>query len=107
MKKEALLINVSRGGVLDEVALIEALKQEWIAGAATDVFLTEPASKENSPLLKDDITQKVNLTVTPHLAWLSQLTIANLQRVLVDNLNGFLEGNPINVVKCKSNLEKN
>ncbi|OKL64580.1 hypothetical protein UA08_00582 [Talaromyces atroroseus] len=98
MGEQALLINVSRGGVVDETALAEALKQGSIGGAATDVFAKEPASSASSPLLHADM-RETNLTVSPHLAWLAQSTIENYQRVLVENLQGFLEEKPVNVVK--------
>ena len=62
MKKTAFIINTARGAILDEKALIKALKEGWIAGAALDVFEEEPPSPDN-PLLKMD-----NVFVTPHFA---------------------------------------
>lgn len=66
MKPTAYLINTSRGGVIDEPALIQALQAGWIAGAGLDVFAQEPLSAD-SPLLKMD-----NVTVTPHTASYSE-----------------------------------
>jgi phosphoglycerate dehydrogenase-like enzyme len=97
MGEQSLLINVSRGGVVDETELAEVLKEGSIGGAATDVFAKEPASSVTSPLLRADV-RDTNLTVSPHLAWLAQSTIENYQRVLVENLKAFLEGKPVNVV---------
>jgi glycerate dehydrogenase len=65
MKKSALLVNVARGGIVDEAALAQALRSGELAGAATDVLSVEPPSDGN-PLLAADIP---NLIVTPHSAW--------------------------------------
>lgn len=62
MKKTSFIVNTARGAIIDEKALIKALKKEWIAGAALDVFEKEPPSQDN-PLLKMD-----NVIVTPHFA---------------------------------------
>jgi D-3-phosphoglycerate dehydrogenase len=66
MKREAFLINVSRGAVVDEEALFKALQEGWIAGAALDVFCNEPPSKD-SPLFSLE-----NVVVTPHVAGLTR-----------------------------------
>jgi phosphoglycerate dehydrogenase-like enzyme len=97
MSHQAVLINVSRGGIVDETALVTALKERWISGAATDVFVQEPASPENSPLLADD-TKDLNLTVSPHLAWLAERTKLNQQQLCKENVEGFCAGRPCNVV---------
>ena len=85
MKKDALLINTSRGGLVDEQALADALRAGTIAGAGFDV-LTEEPPRNGNPLLADDIP---NLIVTPHSAWASrearqrivEITARNLARV--------------------------
>lgn len=66
MDPAALIINVGRGGVINEADLAEALRQGEIGGAGLDVFETEPASATNSPLVKQEIP---NLILSPHLAW--------------------------------------
>ncbi|KAL1969490.1 hypothetical protein VTN77DRAFT_8928 [Rasamsonia byssochlamydoides] len=97
MSRQAVLVNVSRGGIVDEAALVTALKERWIMGAATDVFLNEPASPQNSPLLADD-TRDLNLTVSPHLAWLAERTQENQRRIAKEIVEGFCAGRPCNVV---------
>lgn len=77
MKQTALLINAARGGIVDEQALADALRQGDIAGAGVDVLTTEPPDDDN-PLLQSDIP---NLIVTPHIAWASR---DSRQRLLDD-----------------------
>ncbi len=85
MKRDALLINTSRGGLVDEQALADALRNGVIGGAGFDV-LTEEPPRNGNPLLADDIP---NLIITPHSAWASRearqrivgITAANLASV--------------------------
>lgn len=97
MKRDAIIVNVARGGVVDETALVHALKEGWIAGAATDVYEVEPASKENSVLLRE-YDSKLNLTLSPHMAWFSGTTVENLQRTLKENMERWVMGKAQNVV---------
>lgn len=95
MKPEALLINISKGGVVCERALAQALRDEIIFGAATDVLETEPGGRGTTPLIpdSDDPSQTIpNLTITSHLAWFSQTTIDNLYRMLKEGVEGFVAG---------------
>lgn len=92
MKKSAILINTSRGPVVDEQALADALNNNELQAAGLDVLKVEPASKEN-PL----ITAK-NCYITPHIAWAAKETRARLLRILEDNIVAYLNGNPQNVV---------
>jgi glyoxylate reductase len=93
MKKTAYLINNSRGPVVDEKALYKALKEDWIAGAALDVFEQEPILA-NSPLLKLD-----NVVVAPHISSASLETRAKMAEMVAENLVAFLEGKkPPNLV---------
>lgn len=91
MREDAVVVNVARGGVVDEAALVAALKEGKIAGAGVDVFAKEPATPETCPLLGTD-TEGLNLVTTPHTAWLGGATVDNYQRVLQENVNGFLLG---------------
>lgn len=97
MKHSAVIVNVSRGGVLDEVALLQALQDGKIAGAGSDVFSTEPAGIENNVLLGPG-ARELNLTLTPHAAWLSNTTMKNLEMMAKQNVEAFCQGTPINVV---------
>lgn len=92
MKPTAYLINTSRGGLVDEQALADALNSGRIAGAAVDVVSEEPI-KASNPLL----TAK-NCIITPHIAWAPLEARRRLMDVSVKNLEGFLSGNVINQV---------
>ncbi|MBQ6931354.1 MAG: D-2-hydroxyacid dehydrogenase [Clostridia bacterium] len=92
MKKSAYLINTSRGPVLDEKAVAEALKNGVIAGAGVDVLSTEPPKADN-PLLGCE-----NCIITPHIAWAGFETRERLLGVLKENIFAFLDGKPINTV---------
>ena len=92
MKSSAIVINTSRGPVVDDKALAEALNSGRIQAAGVDVLKVEPPSRDN-PLL----TAK-NCFITPHIAWAGFETRARLQRILEENLKAFLDGHPQNVV---------
>ncbi|KAH8817320.1 D-isomer specific 2-hydroxyacid dehydrogenase [Xylogone sp. PMI_703] len=97
MRHDAVIVNISRGGIVNEAALVTALRENVIAGAGTDVFEKEPAGIDNSPLLAEDVGA-LNLTVTPHLAWFADSTHKNLQRVLNENIVAWCLGKPQNIV---------
>jgi lactate dehydrogenase-like 2-hydroxyacid dehydrogenase len=97
MSQNTVLINISRGGIVDEAALLQALKEKSIFGAATDVFGSEPASAETSPLLAED-TRNLNLTTSPHLAWYANKTMKNYLTISPSNVHNFLLGKPTNLV---------
>ena len=86
MKKNAILINTSRGGVIDSQALYTALKEKKIAGAALDVYETEPIP-ENTPLLELN-----NVVITPHIASASIKTREKIAVMAVENLLAGLQG---------------
>jgi glycerate dehydrogenase len=94
MKASAILINCARGGVVDEAALADALREGRIAGAGLDVLTREPP-REGNPLLELDLP---NLIVTPHVAWASLEAMQALADQLIDNIEAFVRGKPQNTV---------
>jgi glycerate dehydrogenase len=94
MKRGALLINTARGGLVDENALADALRQGIIAGAGFDVLSVEPPALGN-PLLAADIP---NFILTPHVAWASREAMQSLADQLIDNVEAFARGSPRNIV---------
>lgn len=95
MLPTAVLINVGRGGVINETALAQGLKDRRIAGAATDVFEFEPATKENCPLLEEGLP---NLVLSGHVAWYSSRTLKGTIEMQKRTIEGFVNGRPMNVV---------
>ncbi|WP_301911167.1 D-2-hydroxyacid dehydrogenase [Neisseria viridiae] len=94
MKPGAVLINCGRGGMVDENALVAALKYGQIGGAGVDV-LTEEPPRSGNPLLK---TRLPNLIVTPHTAWASREALDRLFDILLANINAFVKGEAQNRV---------
>jgi glycerate dehydrogenase len=94
MKPTAILINTSRGGLVDEQALAEALTEGWIAGAGFDVLTKEPP-KEGNPLLDLKLP---NFILTPHVAWASEGAMQFLADQLIDNIEAFVRGKPQHLV---------
>ncbi len=92
MKDGAILINTSRGPLVDEAALREALTSGKLYGAAVDVVSTEPVQPDN-PLLGLE-----NCLITPHIAWAPRESRQRLMDIAVENLRCFLRGAPQNVV---------
>jgi glycerate dehydrogenase len=92
MKPTAFLLNTSRGPLVDEPALADALNSSLLAGAALDVLSTEPPRADN-PLL----TAR-NCLITPHLAWATRAARARLMKIAVENVRAFLQGKAQNVV---------
>ena len=92
MKKGAYFINTARGGIVEENALAEALNSGHLAGAAVDVLQNEPMT-EDCPLLNAK-----NIIITPHTAWAPLATRERLLGIVINNIDAFLEGKPVNVV---------
>lgn len=91
-KDGAFFINTARGGVVDELALFEALQSGKLSGAAVDVLKSEPMS-EDCPLINAP-----NIIITPHTAWAPLKTRERLLGIVCENIQAFLEGNPKNNV---------
>lgn len=94
MKKSAFLINCARGGIVNEQALADALRQGKIAGAATDVLSVEPPTHGNV-LLAEDIP---NLIITPHSAWGSVDARQRIVNQILENVEAFKQGKVIRQV---------
>jgi glycerate dehydrogenase len=94
MRRDAILVNCARGGIVDEVALLEALRSGRIAGAAVDVLSEEPPHHGN-PLLQITLP---NLLVTPHIAWASINARQRLIDEIAANISAWLDGTPRNLV---------
>lgn len=92
MKPSSFIINTSRGAIIKESDLIEALKDKRIAGAALDVQEIEPL-EENSPLFNME-----NVILTPHIGWKCLEARQRLIGLLAQNIEAFIDGTPINVV---------
>jgi len=96
MKRKPLIVNTARGGLVDETALVQALDEGLISGAAFDVTADEPPSAEN-PLLR--AAGRPNVILTPHVAWASDEAQQALADQLMDNIENFVAGRPSNLVR--------
>jgi phosphoglycerate dehydrogenase-like enzyme len=92
MKKTAYIVNTSRGPIIDEKALLDALNKKQIAGAGLDVFDVEPLPLDH-PYRKMD-----NVVITPHLGYVSQQNYEKYYPDIVENIRGFLDGKPTRVI---------
>ena len=90
-----MLINTARGGLVDEQALIRALDEGLISGAGFDVATEEPAPPDHALLT---LTGRPNFILTPHVAWASAQAIQALADQLIDNIDAFQAGAPVNLV---------
>ena len=92
MKTGAMIINTSRGPLVVEKDLTEALNSGKLAGAALDVVSTEPIEMDN------ELFKAKNCLITPHIAWAPKESRSRLMNTAVENLNAYLKGMPQNVV---------
>lgn len=90
MKKDVILINTSRGPLVDETDLLEAIKSGKIYGVGLDVLRNEPPQKD-SELLKND-----RINITPHIAWAAIEARQNIMKIAEENLKNYLNGKVIN-----------
>jgi phosphoglycerate dehydrogenase-like enzyme len=92
LKPTALLINTSRGPIIDQAAMLDLLRNKKIAGAGFDVYDTEPLPLDH-PYRKMD-----NVVLTPHLGYVSQQNYKTYFAGMVEDIRGFLDGKPVRVV---------
>ena len=92
MKDGVMLVNIARGGLIDEQALADALNSGKVAGAAVDVVSAEPIHADN-PLLGAK-----NIIITPHIAWAARPSRERLMEQTAKNVAAYLSGQPVNVV---------
>jgi D-3-phosphoglycerate dehydrogenase len=92
MKPSAYIINTSRGPIIEEAALLAALREKKIAGAGLDVFDIEPLPIDH-PLRKMD-----NVVLTPHLGYVSIQNYRAYFAGVVDDIGAFIEGKPVRVI---------
>lgn len=97
MKPSALLINTARGGIVNELALIRALKEGWIAGAGFDAITVEPPPADH-PMVDPALLALPNFLLTPHVGWSSRPAMQTLADQLIDNIEAFVAGAPKNRV---------
>ena len=95
MLRRPLLINTARGGLVDETDLVRALDDGLIAGAGFDVLTAEPPPNDH-PLLA--LLGRPNFILTPHVAWASDGAMQTLADQLIDNIEAFAAGRPVNLV---------
>ena len=95
MKPSAFLVNTSRGPIVEEAALVTALRERRIAGAGLDVYDVEPLPQDH-PLRKMD-----NAVITPHLGYVTQDTFRIFYRQTVEDIRAFLDGKPVRVIAPK------
>jgi phosphoglycerate dehydrogenase-like enzyme len=89
MRPSAYLINTSRAQIVDQAALVEALQNQWIAGAGLDVFEVEPLPEKHA------FRSLPNVLATPHLGYVSQANYHTYYSEAVEDIQAFLAGTPI------------
>ena len=95
MKKSAIIINTSRGPIINEKDLINSIKNYSISGVGLDVYDIEPLPKEHELRI---LSQKYNVVLSPHLGYVSSETYEKFHQGYVDAISAYLDGNPINLL---------
>jgi lactate dehydrogenase-like 2-hydroxyacid dehydrogenase len=85
MKSTTTLINTARGEIIDEISLVKALKEKWIAGAGLDVY-------DNEPRLTKDLSKLTNTVLLPHIGSATEFTRKRMSEIAATNLIDVLEG---------------
>lgn len=92
MRAHAILVNTARGPILDEAALVRALREGWIAGAGLDVFDTEPLPPDHP------LRSAPNTVLTPHLGYVTRATYATFFREAAEDIRAFAAGEPVRTI---------
>ena len=92
MKPDAFLINTARGAIINEVELIECMKENMIAGCGLDVQEVEP------PRMDSELWSTPNIVLTPHIGWRSIETRQRVMDMIADNIEAYIDGSPIHIV---------
>lgn len=95
MRPDALLVNTSRGPLVDEAALVRALSEGWIAGAGLDVYDIEPLAAAHP------FRTLPNVVATPHIGYVTEATYALFYAQIVENIRGWIDGNPLRVLAAQ------
>ena len=98
LKKLAILVNVGRGAVINQSALLNALNKNSFMGAGLDVFVGEPDNKGELQGEILELAQLSNVMVSPHSAFNTNESLDRLGQEVFDNINSCLSGNPQNIV---------
>jgi phosphoglycerate dehydrogenase-like enzyme len=99
MKRDSVLINTCRGGLVDEAALIDALRDGTIAGAGLDVYGQEPLPEDSA------LRSLPNVLLTPHAAWFSPAALSDLPRRAAEQVADFLAGRNVPTILNPDYLE--
>ena len=100
MKSDAILVNTSRGPLINEAALIQALKEGWIGGAALDVYDQEPLSGDHP------LRRLPNTLLTPHIGYATEATYKVFIPDTVENIQAYLAGTPIRVMNPAAQIDR-
>ena len=92
MKPDAWLVNTSRGPIIDEAALVQALRENWIAGAALDVFDTEPLPADH------ELRTLPNTLLAPHAGYVTRENFRDWYVAVVEDIAAYAAGAPIRVM---------
>ena len=107
MKKNVIILNTSRGSLIDSEILLEALKNEKIAGAGLDVYEEESNffyEDMSLSILKDDVLARLismpNVVLTSHQAFLTKEALSNIAQTTIENIKDFINGKPLKNEIC-------
>jgi D-3-phosphoglycerate dehydrogenase len=100
MRSDAILVNVARQTIVDEMALADAVLEGRIAGAVLDMMFTEPFNVTQYPMKIQELVRLPNVIVTPHIAGVSEESGESLGKIFVANVKNYLAGDLTNCVSC-------